>query len=114
MLYGMETVPVTSSHVKKREVKEMKTCRWACSQTLRDHVRNDNIRERPKVESITERCRKARLRWFGNEKRGETKTTSEEKDFGDGTTWEKKKRKTEAKMDGLCQPSHESHRNDNR
>ena len=24
------------------------------------------------------------------------------KDFGDGTTWEKKARKTEAEMDGLC------------
>ena len=28
-------------------------------------MRNDNIRERLKVEDITERCRKARLRWFG-------------------------------------------------
>ena len=28
---------------------------------------------------------------------------------GDGTTWEKKKRKTEAEMDGLCQPRHESY-----
>ncbi len=36
------------------------------------------------------------------------------KDSGDGTTWEKKKRKTEADMDGLCQPRHESHRNDER
>ena len=27
-----------------------------------------------------------------------------------GTTWEKKKRNTEAEMDGLCQPRHESHR----
>ena len=26
------------------------------------------------------------------------------KDSGDGTTWEKKKRKTEAEMDGQCQP----------
>ena len=32
------------------------------------------------------------------------------KDSGDGTTWEKKKRKTEAMMDGLCQPKHESYR----
>ena len=30
MLYGMETVPVTSSHVKKLEVTEMKMCSWAC------------------------------------------------------------------------------------
>ena len=27
-------------------------------------------------------------------------------------TWEKKARNTEAEMDGLCQPRHESHRND--
>ena len=69
MLYGMETVPMTSSNVKKLEVTEMKMCRWACGHTLRDHVRNDNTRERLKVENITERCRKARLRWFGHIKR---------------------------------------------
>ena len=44
MLYGMESVPVTSSHVKKLEVTEMKMCRWACGHTLRDHVRNENIK----------------------------------------------------------------------
>ena len=69
MPYGMETVPMTSSHVKKLEVTEMKMCRWACGQTLRDHMINDSIRERLNVESITERCRKARLRWFGHIKR---------------------------------------------
>ena len=70
MLYGMETVPVTtSSHVKKLEVTEMKMCRWACGHTLRYHVRNENIKERLKVESIAERCRKARLTWFGHVKR---------------------------------------------
>ena len=69
MLFGMETVPVTSSHVKKLEVTEMKMCRWACGHTLRDHVRNENIKERLKVESIADRCRKARLRWVGHVKR---------------------------------------------
>ena len=69
MLYGMETVPVTSSHLKKLEMTEMKMCIWACSHTLRDHARNENIKERLKVESITERCRKARLGWFGHVKR---------------------------------------------
>ena len=33
---------------------------------------------------------------------------------GDDTTREKKARKTDAEMDGLCQPRHESHRNDER
>ena len=48
MLYGMETAPVTSSHLKKLEVTEMKMCRWACGHTLRDHVRNDDIRKKLK------------------------------------------------------------------
>ena len=34
------------------------------------------------------------------------------KDSGDGTTREKKARKTEAEMCGLCPQRHESHRND--
>ena len=36
------------------------------------------------------------------------------KHSGVGTTWEMKRRKTEAEMDGLCQPRQESHRNDDR
>ena len=38
------------------------------------------------------------------------------KDSGDGTTRhrEKKAKKTEAEMDGLCQPRHDSQRNDER
>ena len=104
MLYGMETV-------KKLEVTEMKMCRWACGHMLRDHVRNENIKERLKVESMAERCRKARLRWFGQEARPRLRR---KKDSGGGTTREKKARKTEAEMDGLCQPRHESHRNDER
>ena len=69
MLYGIKTVPVTSPYVKKREVTGMKMCRCACGHTLRDHVINENIKERLKEESIAERCRKARLRWFGHVKR---------------------------------------------
>ena len=68
MLYGMETVPVTSSHANKLEVTEIKMCIWACGH-IWDHVRNENIKERLKVESIAERCRKARLRWVGHVKR---------------------------------------------
>ena len=56
-------------------------------------MRNDNIRERLKVENITERCRKARLGWFGNVKRRDQDYVGR-KNSGDGTTWEKKKRNT--------------------
>ena len=45
VLYGMETVSMTSSHVKKLEVKEMKICRWASGHPLRDHVRKYDIWE---------------------------------------------------------------------
>ena len=113
MLNGMETVPMTSSHTKKLEVTEMKMCRWACGHTLRDHVRNDDTRDRLKVENITERCRKARLRWFGTRQEAIPRIRWK-KDSGHGTTWEKKARKTEAEMGGLCQPGHESHRNEKR
>ena len=79
--------------------------------TLRDHVRNENIKERLEVESIAERCRNARLRWFGPVKR-------RDQDYIGRKTLEmvprKKARKTEAEMDGLCQPRDESHRNDER
>ena len=69
-------------------------------------MRNDDIKERLKVENITERCRKARLRWFGHVK-------WRDQDYvGRKITWDKKK--TEPEMDGLCQPRHESHRNDER
>ena len=79
----------------------MKMCRWACGHTLCDRVRNDNdIRERPTVENITENCKKARLRWVGHVKRRCQYS-------GNGTIWLKKKRKTKAEMDGLC---HESYR----
>ena len=62
----------SASHSLSREETgsaDMKMCRWACGHTLRDHVRNENIKERLKVESIAERCRKARLRWVGHVKR---------------------------------------------
>ena len=108
----METVPVTSSHGKKLEVTEMKMCRWACGHTLRDHVRNENIKERLKVESITEVQESAtRVVWPRKEARPRLRRKT---DFRDGSTREKKARKTEAEMDGLCQPRHESHRNDER
>ena len=69
MLHGMETLSMTSPHVKKLEVTELKMCRWACGHTLSDQARNGNIRERLKVEDITERCWIARLVWFGHVKR---------------------------------------------
>ena len=35
------------------------------------------------------------------------------KESGAGIPWDKKNRKTEEEMDGLCQPGHDSSRDDN-
>ena len=61
-------------------------------------MRNENIKERMKIETITDRCMKARLRWF-MWTRICVKTNT-----GDGTAREKKKRqkrKTKAETDRL-------------
>ena len=89
ILYRMETVPMTSSHVKKLEVTDMKLCRWTCGHTLRDHVRNDDTRERLKVENITEMCRKASLRWFGHVKRRDEEYVGKKRLEIVPCTWEK-------------------------
>ena len=115
MLYGMETVPTNSSHVKKLEVTELKMCRWEFGHTLRDHVRNDDIRERFKLKTREhhreEQESKSGVVWTRQEARP---TIRRKKDSGDGITWEKKMRKIEAEVDGLYQAGHESHRNDKR
>ena len=73
-------------------------------------MRNDNIRERLKVQNIIEvQESKTEVVWPRKEVRPRL---GRKKDYGDGTTREEKARKTEAEMDGLCQPRHESHRND--
>ena len=110
MLYGMEIGPVTSSHVKKLEVTEMKMgmrphAKRPCEK--RKHQGETEGREYPREvqESATQvvwPCKEARPR------------LRRKNDSEDGTTREKKARKTEAEMDGLCQPRHESHRNDER
>jgi len=69
MTYAMETVSLTSRQEKKLEVAEMKMCRWACGWTRLDRVRNETVRERLKVEKITDRVRRSRLRWFGHVER---------------------------------------------
>ena len=94
MLYGMETVPVTSSHAN-----------IPCEK--RKHQGETEGREyrREVQESATQ------VVWPRKEARPRLRR---KKDSGDGTTRAKKARKTEAEMDGLCQPRHESHRNDER
>ena len=112
---GIETVSVAGSHVKKLEVTEMKMCRWACGRTLIDHVRNEDIKERLKVGPREYHREVQEIATEVVFPRKEARPRLRRKiDSGGGTTREKKARKTEAEMDGLCQPRHESYRNDER
>ena len=109
MMYGMETVPGTSSHVKKLEVTEMMGMRPYAKRPCekRKHQGETEGREyhREVQESATE------VGWPRKEARPRL---LRKKDSGDGTTREKKARMTEAEMGGLFQPRHDSHRNDER
>ena len=109
MLYGMETVPGTSSHVKKLEVTEMMGMRPHAKRPCekRKHKGETEGREyhREVQESATE------VGWPRKEARPRL---LRKKDSGDGNTREKKARMTEAEMGGLFQPRHDSHRNDER
>ena len=49
-------------------------------------MRNDNHRERLKVENISERCRKVRLVWFGHVKRWDQGEEGKEDQSKDGWT----------------------------
>ncbi len=69
MLYATETLPLASRHVRKLDTIEMKICRWTCGRTRKDHVRNDDIRNRLEVENISVMCKKSHLRWYGHVKR---------------------------------------------
>jgi len=51
--------------VRRMKSTEMKMLRMICGKTLRDKVRNEEIRETTEVESIEEHLREQRLRWFG-------------------------------------------------
>ena len=93
MLYGMETVPGTSSHVKKLEVTEMMGMRPHAKRPCekRKHQGETEGREyhREVQESATE------AGWPRKEARPRLLRM---KDSGDGTTREKKARMTEAEM----------------
>ena len=57
---------IASKVVQIKWSEHLKLFLWEQYRTF--HVRNDDTRERLKVENITQRCSKARLRWFGHVK----------------------------------------------
>ena len=62
MLYGMETVAVTKSQEKQMERVEMKMLRFSLGVTMRNRIRNEEVRRRMTMEKLSDKLRQARLR----------------------------------------------------
>jgi len=66
MTYGVETVALTKNQESKFEVAEMRTLQFSLGLTLKDKVRNEEVRKRVGVGKIGQRLLEERLRWFGH------------------------------------------------
>ena len=76
---------------------EMRILRWAQGVSLKEHKKNEKVWQQAGIESIEEKLRDARLRWFSHV---EARTRiSPEKSGQLARTREKEKRKTSKEMD---------------
>ena len=66
LLYGAECWPTKGQHIQKLSVAEIRMLRWICGHTRKDHVRNEDVRDKLGVASIEEKLIQHRLRWFGH------------------------------------------------
>ena len=71
MLYGLETVALTSRQVAELEVAELKMLRFSLGVTRMDKIKNEYIRGSAHVEQLGQKVRDARLRWYGHVRRRE-------------------------------------------
>ena len=71
MLYGLETVALTSRQVAELEVAELKMLRFSLGVTRMDKIKNEYIRGSAHVEQLGQKVREARLRWYGHVRRRE-------------------------------------------
>ncbi|GJZ52129.1 hypothetical protein Tco_0606644 [Tanacetum coccineum] len=69
MLYGSECWPITKALANRVEVAELRMLRWTCGKTLRDMIPNGVYRAQLEVETIINKMREGRLRWFGHVRR---------------------------------------------
>ncbi|GKD05175.1 hypothetical protein Tco_1180149 [Tanacetum coccineum] len=69
MLYGSECWPITKALANRVEVAELRMLRWTCGKTLLDMIPNGVYRAQLEVESIINKMREVRLRWFGHVRR---------------------------------------------
>nr|GEV09466.1 polyprotein, putative [Tanacetum cinerariifolium] len=69
MLYGSECWPITKALAFRVKVAELRMLRWTCGKTMVDMISNEVFREALDVDSIIDKMREGRLRWFGHVKR---------------------------------------------
>ncbi|GKB46415.1 ataxia telangiectasia mutated family protein [Tanacetum coccineum] len=69
MLYGSECWPITKAQANRVEVAELRMLRWTCGKTMVDMIPNGVFRAGLDVDSIIDKMREGRLRWFGHVKR---------------------------------------------
>ncbi|GJV07036.1 hypothetical protein Tco_1344692 [Tanacetum coccineum] len=69
ILYGSECWPITKALANRMEVAELRMLRWTCGKTMLDMIPNGVYRAELEVETIINKMREGRLRWFGHVRR---------------------------------------------
>nr|GEX04413.1 putative cytochrome P450 [Tanacetum cinerariifolium] len=69
MMYGSECWPITKVLAFRVEVAELRMLRWTCGKTMVDMISNEVFRATLDVDSIIDKMREGRLRWFGHVKK---------------------------------------------
>ena len=85
----------TSEEVEHR----LEMLRWSVGLTLKDRMRNEQVRARVAVGLVIEKLREIRLSWMGYLVRGEQKLCGKESRSEGG--WTKKKREIKTEMERL-------------
>ncbi|GJX84681.1 retrovirus-related pol polyprotein LINE-1 [Tanacetum coccineum] len=66
MLYGLKCWPIMKALANRMEVAELRMLRWTCSKTMFDMIPNGVYKEELEMETIMDKMREGRLRWFGH------------------------------------------------
>ncbi|GKA25815.1 hypothetical protein Tco_0711924 [Tanacetum coccineum] len=69
MLYGSECWPITKTLANRMEVTELRMLRWTCGKPMLDMIPNEVYRAELEVETIINKMREGRLRWFRHVRR---------------------------------------------
>ena len=71
LTYGAETWTLTTTDMSRLVAAEMKPIRLILGKTIRDQIRNEELRRRLEVISLESRMEQAKLRWLGHVQRME-------------------------------------------